>query len=177
MAIPQLQTPRLLLRPFKADDASTVQRLAGVPEVALTTLNIPYPYEDGTAEEWISLHEPRWEAKEFLTLAITTEAEGLVGAVGLHLNQPNHRGELGYWVGLPYWNRGYATEASEALLDYGFRELNLNRVQARYMVRNPASRKVMEKLGMKLEGVLRQHSLSRGQFEDIGIYAILASDR
>ena len=177
MPIPQLQTPRLLLRPFYEDDAPVVQRLAGVLEVALTTQNIPCPYEDEMAEEWIFLHEQRWEAKEFLTLAITTEAEGVVGAVSLQLNLPNQRAELGYWVGLPCWNRRYATEASEAVVGFGFRELNLNRIQARHLVRNPASGQVMEKVGMEYEGVLRQYSLAQGQLEDIVMYALLASDR
>lgn len=175
--IPELRTPRLLLRPFSLDDAPVVQRLAGVPEVALTTQNIPYPYEDGVAEEWISTHAPRWEAGRFLTLAITTEAEGLVGAVSLHFNHPNRRGELGYWVGLPFWNRGYATEASGALVQFGFEQMELNRIHARHMVRNPASGRVMEKLGMRLEGILREYLQSRGRFEDIAMYSILASDR
>ena len=75
------------------------------------------------------------------------------------------------------WNRGYATEASEALVQFGFEEMELNRIHARHMVRNPASGRVMEKLGMKSEGILREYSLNRGQFEDIAMYSILASDR
>jgi RimJ/RimL family protein N-acetyltransferase len=154
-----------------------VQRLAGAPEVALTTQNIPHPYEDGMAEEWIFSHQPAWEAQERIALAITSEAEGLVGAVSLHLNLPNRRGELGYWVGFPFWNRGFATEAAEEMIRFGFDEFKLNRIQARYLTRNPASGRVMEKAGMKYEGVFRQHSLVRDRMEDIGMYAILASDR
>jgi len=174
---PELKTARLLLRPFSLADAPVVQRLAGVPEVALTTQNIPFPYEDGVAEAWISSHPARWETREFLTLAMTTKPEGLIGAVSLHFNHPNRRGELGYWVGLPFWNRGYAAEASEALVQFGFEEMEFNRIHARHLVRNPASGRVMEKLGMKFEGILREYSLNRGQFEDIAMYSILASDR
>lgn len=176
MSIPVLKTPRLVLRPFAAGDAAVVQRLAGAREVALTTQNIPHPYEDGVAEAWIATHGPAWEEGRFLTLAITSDRDGLVGAVSLHLTPAHRRGELGYWVGLPFWNRGYATEAAAALVDFGFRQLGLNRVQARYMTRNPASARVMEKLGMKLEGIQRQYMLVRGEFEDLGMYAILRSD-
>jgi ribosomal-protein-alanine N-acetyltransferase len=177
MPLPTLQTPRLVLRPFELADAPVVQRLAGVPEVALTTQNIPHPYEDGMAESWIGTLAPEWEAGRFLTLAVTTAEHGLVGAVGLHLNAAHRRGELGYWIGLPYWGKGYATEASRALLDHGFGPLVLNRIQARHMTRNPASGRVMRKLGMKPEGVQRQHVLVRGTFEDVAVYAILRGDR
>ena len=85
-------------------------------------------------------------------------------------------GEIGYWVGLPYWNRGYATEASAALLDFGFDVLGLNRILARHITRNPASGRVMQKVGMEFEGISRQHFLARGQFEDVACYAILSSD-
>ena len=74
--IPILQTERLTLRPFAMSDAPTVQVLAGERDVALTTLNVPHPYEDGMAEEWIGQHECRWEARTHLTLAMTTEGHG-----------------------------------------------------------------------------------------------------
>ena len=156
MAIPTLKTKRLVLRPFTSADAQAVQRLAGAPEVALTTQNIPHPYEDGMAEDWIASHAENWAGKKSLTVAMDNETDGMVGAIGLHLNAVHQRGELGYWVGLPFWNRGYATEASAALLMFGFDELGLNRIQARHITRNPASGRVMQKLGMTFEGVHRQ---------------------
>ena len=177
MPIPTLQTAQLLLRPFTLDDAPVVQRLAGAREVASTTLNVPHPYEDGMAEAWIGSHEAAWDANERVTLAMTSEGDGVVGAVSLHLNAKHRRGELGYWVGLPYWSRGYATEASAALLGLGFDVLGLNRIQAHHITRNPASGRVMQKLGMEFEGISRQHILTRGEFEDIALYAILSSDR
>ena len=176
MSIPTLQTQRLTLRPFEVEDASVVQGLAGAPEIALTTQNIPHPYEDGMAEAWISTHRPSWDAGKFLTVAITSNADGLVGAASLHINSAHRRGELGYWVGLPFWNRGYATESAGALLEYGFSELRLNRIQARHMTRNPSSGRVMEKLGMKPEGIQRQHVVAHGELEDVAMYAILSSE-
>ena len=177
MSLPTLPTQRLLLRPFEVSDAPVVQRLAGSPEVALTTVNIPYPYPDGIAEQWIASHVTSWELGRFLTLAITAQLDGLVGAVTLNINAAHRRGELGYWVGRPFWNRGYATEAAAALMDYGFTHLGLNRIQARHLTRNPSSGRVMAKLGMKPEGIQRQHMLVRGTFEDIAVHAILKSER
>lgn len=176
MPIPTLRTQRLVLRPFEVGDASIVQTLAGVAEVALTTQNIPHPYKDGMAEAWIATHRPSWDEGKLLTLAITSDSEGLVGAVGIHINAVHRRGELGYWVGLPFWNRGYATEAAGALLEFGFGDLDLNRIQARHITRNPSSGRVMEKLGMKPEGVQRQHVVAHGVLEDVAMHAILKSE-
>jgi RimJ/RimL family protein N-acetyltransferase len=97
--------------------------------------------------------------------------------VSLHVQREHRRGELGYWVGLPFWNCGYATEAAAALMEFGFDELDLNRIQARHMMRNPASGRVMQKLGMRPEGVHRELVLVRGSFEDVAMYALLASER
>ena len=177
MSIPTLKTERLLLRPFDPADAPTVQRLAGDEEVASTTLTIPHPYESGMAEAWIETHAANWAAKKAVTLAVTTEADGLVGAMGLHLKLEHLRATLGYWIGVPFWNRGYATEAAAALLQFGFDHLGLNRIEAEHFTRNPASGRVMEKLGMTREGVRRQHVLKDDELEDLALYAVLSSDR
>lgn len=174
---PILRTARLVLRPFVLADAPVVQRLAGDENVASTTLNIPHPYEDGMAERWIERQTREWEAQTSLVLAVTTGDDGLVGAVSLALTPAHGRAELGYWIGVPFWNRGYATEAAAALVAYGFDELGLNRVLARHITRNPASGRVISKLGMRPEGVMREHIMKGDEPEDIAIYAILRSDR
>ena len=166
-----------MLRPFDATDAAAVQRLAGDRQVASTTLTIPHPYEDGIAEAWIEPHAPRCAEKKALTLAVATEADGLVGAIGLSLKLEHLRAEIGYWIGVPFWNHGYATEAAKALIEFGFDELGLNRIEAHHFTRNPASGRVMEKLGMTLEGVRRQHVLKSDELEDLALYAVLGSDR
>lgn len=177
-AQPVLETGRLVLRPFAATDAPDVQRLAGAREVAHTTLHIPHPYPDGAAEQWIAAHTPAWAAGTLATYAITLGDGGaLIGAIGLTVTREHRRGEMGYWVGVPYWNRGYATEAGQALLRLGFEQLELHRIQARHLVRNPASGRVMRKLGMRPEGINRGAMLKWGTFEDIAMYAILQSDR
>jgi RimJ/RimL family protein N-acetyltransferase len=172
-----LETPRLILRPFEVADARDVQRLAGDRAIADMTLNIPHPYEDGMAEQWISTHQPKFEAGELASFAVVLRATGeLVGAIGLVISRRFDRAELGYWVGRPYWNRGYCTEAGRALLEYGFTELSLNRIHASHLSRNPASGRVMEKLGITREGLLRQHAKKWDKYEDLVVYGLVRQD-
>jgi RimJ/RimL family protein N-acetyltransferase len=174
---PTLETERLGLRPFTLEDAPTVQRLAGEYEVASTTLSIPHPYPEGAAERWISTHQERYEQGEMVSFAIVRRADSaLVGAIGLHLAPQHAHAELGYWLGKPYWNQGYASEAAAAVLRYGLTTLGLNRVHASHFTRNPASGRVMQKIGMTYEGCMRQHILKWGIFEDIAVYGMVKSD-
>ena len=170
-------TERLVLRRFTLADASEVQRLAGDKLVAATTLNIPHPYENGMAEEWISTHLKEIEDGKLSNFAITLKNTGqLIGAVGLHINKRFNRAELGYWVGVPYWNKGYCTEAARAMIKHGLEDLKLHRIFATHFVGNDASGRVMQKTGMKYEGLLRQHVCKDGQYYDLIMYSILNSD-
>jgi RimJ/RimL family protein N-acetyltransferase len=174
---PTLETRRLRLRPFAAGDASTVQLLAGAREIAATTMNVPFPYEDGIAEAWISSHAEMWSHGTGMICAVDSKDEvRLVGAAGLRIEMAQRRAELGYWIGLRWWGRGYATEAAFALVAYAFDRLELQRVFARHFASNPASGRVLEKLGMRREGVLRRHVIKWGRFEDIVMYGVLADE-
>ncbi|MBI4671465.1 MAG: GNAT family N-acetyltransferase [Chloroflexi bacterium] len=174
---PTLTTARFILRPFVLADAARVQQLAGVREVGEMTGHIPYPYPDGAAEEWIAAQEMEWQHGEAVTFAITQcDTRELIGAIGLTIYRENRRAELGYWLGVPYWNQGYMTEAARAVIRFGFENLNLNRVYASHFVRNPASGRVMQKCGMRYEGTLRQHFVRWGQAEDLVYYGILKSE-
>jgi RimJ/RimL family protein N-acetyltransferase len=171
---PTLHTGRLLLRPFDQSDAAEVQRLAGDWVIADTTLNIPHPYQDGMAEEWIATHQPKFEAGELVNFAIILRDTGdLIGAMGLVINARFQRAGLGYWIGKPHWGQGYCTEAGRAVVDYAFDELNLNRVHSCHLTRNPASGRVMQKLGMVHEGRARQHVKRWDVYEDLELYGIL----
>jgi ribosomal-protein-alanine N-acetyltransferase len=174
---PQLRTERLILRPFDVSDATIVQRLAGAKEIADTTLNIPHPYPDGAAEAWISSHSGRYADGESVIFAVIERQLGsLIGSVGLEISAAHAFAELGYWIGQPYWNQGYCTEAARKTLGHAFDDLGLNRVQARHLTRNPASGRVMQKIGMSHEGHLRQAVMKWGKFEDLELYAILKED-
>lgn len=177
MELPQLTTPRLVLRRFVPDDAERVRELAGDPGVALMTSDIPHPYEEGMAEAWIASHEGMLEAGERIPFAAELPDEGVIGAVALRLDAEHERAELGYWFGRPYWGMGYATEACRAVVRYGFGELGVRRIYARHLPENVASARVLEKLGMVKEGVLRQHVLHRGKrAADMVMWGVLADE-
>jgi len=177
-SIPALETPRLLLRPFTLDDAPVVQRLAGARSIADMTLNVPHPYEDGMAEQWISMHRPSFELGVLLPLAICVRATGeLAGAISLKVDREANGAELGYWLGEPYWGQGYCSEAAAAIVRHGFDVMGLNRIHASHFARNPASGRVMQKIGMRHEGVARQHVRKSDRYEDLVLYGLLRSDR
>lgn len=173
-SFPALTTERLILRPFVPADAADVQRLAGDREIAAGTLTIPHPYPDGAAEEWIGKHQAWLEEERELVLAITVRETGeLAGTMGLMLKLAHDKAELGYWIGVPYWGRGYATEAAVAMMQYGFEHWSLHRIEALHFSRNPASGKVMQKLGMRYEGKLREDVKKDGEYLDIEVYGVL----
>ena len=174
---PTLQTARLILRPFELTDAPEVKKLAGAKEIASTTGVVPHPYKDGMAEEWISTHQQRFEQGKLVNFAIVVkEITQLCGAIELTIDNENSNAELGYWIGVPYWGQGYCTEAALVVVAYGFKNLNLHRIYASHLTRNPASGRVIQKLGMTYEGCLRQHEQKWGKFEDVAIYGILATE-
>ena len=171
---PVLETERLRLRPFDLADAAEVQRLAGDAEVASTTFRIPHPYEDGMAEAWISSLEARCRSGQEVVFAIARKEDGqLLGAAGLSMFLDQGKAELGYWIGRPYWNRGYATESAAKTLEFGFQQLGLISVFAHHMVRNPASGRVMQKIGMQHKHRLREFIEKDGVREDCHWYEIM----
>ena len=182
-----IETERLLLRPLESTDAPDVQQLAGDREVASTTRDIPHPYEDGVAEAWITACQDEIASGDLVNFAITLRSDGsFLGVIGLHLNtnagdkngdaarrDANKKAaELSYWVGRPFWDQGYATEAVKAVLRHGLTELGLDRVYAAHFTRNPASGRVMQKAGMHHEGFLKAHTEKWGKFEDLELYGI-----
>ena len=169
-----LETKRLTLRPFVVEDAADVQRLAGAWEVARMTLNVPHPYEDGMAQSWISRQAENPSTRNF---AIVVRASGqLCGCIGLGFDDANQTAELGYWIGVPFWNEGFCTEAARAVIDLGFSTRDLHKIQARHLGCNLASGRVMQKIGMTREGVLREHVLRYDERHDLVCYGILRSE-
>jgi RimJ/RimL family protein N-acetyltransferase len=175
---PTLHTDRLVLRPLVESDGPRVRELAGDEAIARNTLDIPHPYPEGVAEQWIAGQPALFRQGREVVFAITLRASGeLVGAIGLSSISPRHsRSDIGWWVGREYWNRGYCTEAARALLNYAFGTLGLNRVYSSHYARNPASGRVMQKLGMKAEGVKRRHVERWGEFNDLVLYGILRDE-
>jgi ribosomal-protein-alanine N-acetyltransferase len=174
---PTFETQRLVLRPFTLEDAPAVQRLAGAREVAATMRAVPHPYENGVAEQWISTHQEAFESGRQVHFAVVLrDGLALCGSTSLVINQQDNSATLGYWIGLPYWGQGYATEAAQAVVSYGFEVLKLHRIHARHFKSNAASGRVLQKVGMVYEGCLREHIFKWGQFHDVELYGLLARE-
>ncbi len=172
---PTLDTARLILRPLALDDAPVLAKLAGRREIADTTISIPHPYSEEKAKEWIKGHiEGAIRDKEVVFAVLTKADRQLVGTIGLRdIDQEHSQAEMGFWVAVECWRQGYATEAGRRVLQFGFEGLKLTRIYAHHMLRNPASGRVLEKIGMRKEGVLRERVRKWGVFEDVAALAIL----
>ena len=141
--------------------------------MASTTLSIEHPYEDGMAEKWIKSSQRKVAAGKLMTFAITLLTdESFLGAIGLHLDDTVKRGELTYWIGKPYWNQGYATEAVRTVLNIAFLTLKLDRVYAAHFSRNPSSGHVMQKAGMLYEGSQLGPTVKWGVMENLELYGV-----
>jgi [ribosomal protein S5]-alanine N-acetyltransferase len=177
MAFTALQTERLTLRSYEDSDIPALVPLIGAREVAATTLRIPHPYTESDAREFIAATREDLNISNELRLGIVVrESSALCGGIGLRLEPDHQRAELGYWIGSPFWGKGYATEAAKALVKYGFSTLGLHRIFASHFEGNSASGKVLRKIGMRHEGKMRAHILKWQAFRDIELYGMLASD-
>jgi len=176
--LPQIRTRRLTLRGLRLDDAGRIGQLLGDRAIARNTEQIPHPYGGKeAAEDWIRKQREAYLAGQSVTFAIAPRnRKQLIGMIGLELAEEHNLAEMGFWIGKPYWNKGYVTEAAEAVLRYGFETLGLNRIWAAHFGSNPASGRVMKKLGMTYEGTWRQHVLKWGTFEDLCSYGILREE-
>ena len=167
-----IETERLYLTPLALIDAKDVQHLAGDEAIAQDALGIPHPFLDGIAEAWIN-----GLGQDAAVSAIREEAvTPLLGLAGLQRAGSGDVAELSYWIGRPHWGRGYATEAASAVVAYGFEQLGLHRVFATSLARNIASGRVLEKMGMREEGVLRQHVKHWGRYEDLRFHGMLKGE-
>lgn len=168
-----LETVRLKLRAYSEGDIAELVPLIGTREVAATTLRIPHPYTEQDARDFLVLLEDTSR----IWLAITLRNDGRqIGGVGLRVDEQHQHAELGYWLGAPCWGKGYATEAAREMLRYGFENLQLHRIFASHFKHNPASGRILRKLGMRYEGCQREHLRKWGQFVDSELYGMLRRD-
>jgi RimJ/RimL family protein N-acetyltransferase len=146
-------------------------------EIAATT-NLPHPYNEEMARGWIATHEPTYHGGKEAVFAITLKNAGkLIGAISLmDISKTSNHARIGFWIGVPYSNKGFWTEAGKAVLEYGFVERGLNRIYTGYMSSNLASGRVLGKLGMVHEGTQRQHTKKLGEYEDLVLVGLLRSE-
>jgi RimJ/RimL family protein N-acetyltransferase len=165
-----LETARLKIRPYSESDIAELVPLIGAREVAATTLRISHPYTEQDARNFLVLtQEP---GRTWLAITLRHDARQ-IGGIGLSFDEQHQHAELGYWLGVQYWGKGYATEAAREMLRYGFQDLHLHRIFASHFKHNSASGKVLKKLGMRHEGCQREHLRKWDQFVDSELYGIL----
>ncbi len=147
--IPVLETERLILRAPRLGDAKVLAALANDKRIAENTRRIPHPYKRADADDFITaVNAPGGEVAFLITLR---EGGAVVGGCGVALQ--DGAPDLGYWLGVKYWNKGYATEAARAVVDFAFTELGHDTLSAGARVTNPASRRILEKCGFQWTGV------------------------
>jgi [ribosomal protein S5]-alanine N-acetyltransferase len=166
----EIETLRLILREFSESDIPELLPLIGAREIAATTLRIPHPYEEKHAREFFATTPKENE----LRLAIRLRSTGrLCGGIGLHPDTQHSEAELGYWIGVPFWGNGYATEAARAVIEYGFQKLKLERIIASHFKGNDRSGRVLQRIGMHHEGSVRHGVMKAGKLLDLETYAIV----
>lgn len=155
---PIIKTDRLRLRKPRIKDIPRIMEYADNPKVADMTLNIPHPYKEEDAIFWLNMaHKGFKEKSKFIFAICLLPTDEFIGGIGLRINEKFNRAELGFWIGEPFWNNGYATEATREVLKFGFKEVNIHKILATHLLNNPASGKVMTKNGMIKEGELKDH--------------------
>lgn len=170
-----IPTARLELRPWRLGDVDDVYSYAQDEEWSRYLRSLRRPYSRGDAERFIARQllldratRPGW--------AVSLDGQ-VIGGINLRVKAEHRLGEMGYSIARSQWNRGFCTEAANAVVNAAFTTLpGLNRIRAMADVRNAASQRVMEKLGMLKEGVLRQNRVERGESIDEAWFGILRSE-
>lgn len=175
--MPTLLTERLILRPMRTSDSYDMYEYACREDVTEFLLWSPHP-SVGYTREYLACIEARYARGDFYDWAITLADSGkMIGTVGFTKIYPsNHSAEIGYVLNPEYHKQGIGYEAAKRIVDLGFVELDLHRIEARFMKGNTASQKVMEKLGMSFEGYSRDSMLVKGKYRTIGTCSILRDE-
>jgi ribosomal-protein-alanine N-acetyltransferase len=160
------------LRPWRVEDAAALLRHADNPRVSQNLRDrFPSPYTPADAEAWLSIVT---RADPLLDFAVVIDDEP-VGGVGLALGSDIERvsAEVGYWLGEEYWGRGIATEALRGIVPWAMRRFGLTRLYATTFASHHASRRVLEKAGFTLEGILRRAAIKREEVLDLALYGFV----
>ena len=163
----EIEGDKIKLRKLKLSDVDNIYKNMS-KEIVRWTINIPWPYKKENAVKFIRKSNYRIKnKKEFVFGIVLKETDEVIGCVGLHkINWKNKNGEVGYWLGKKYWGKGLTSEAVSLMLRFAFKILKLHRVYAVVFEKNIASRRVLEKNGFKLEGILRECSFRYGKWHN-----------
>ena len=176
--LPTFLTPRLHLRPYRPADAPEVWQVLSAEGIYATTAYIPRNITLAQTRYWVEQVCRAAQEGTALELAVFSRSDGrYLGNVGLIQLHPRHRSaEITYFIRPDAWGKGYATEAAEVLVRYGFEKKQLHRIAGTCMKQNAASQRVMEKLGFRVEGIAREELYKDGVFLDVTHLALLASE-
>lgn len=175
--IPAIETERLLLRRMKISDYTDMYEYSCLDSVTKYLLWNSHPDARYT-RDYLAYIQSQYRAGEFYDWAVVhKETNKMIGTCGFaRLDFENNSAEIGYVLNPDFWRRGYATEAVKKIIDFGFHTLNLHRIEARYIVGNEVSRRVMEKCGMTHEGVHRASLFVKDSYVNVGYCAITAEE-
>ncbi|MDR2221817.1 MAG: GNAT family N-acetyltransferase [Flavobacteriaceae bacterium] len=169
-----LQTERLILNQPHTDDISRLVEIMKNPIYNKNTTNIPFPYTEENGQFWVNLALEGVEQGDKYIFAIRLkDTPTIIGGIGLGIDKANNKAEMGYWLDEQYWNTGMVTEAAKALVQFGFDTLGLHKIFATHFTYNEASGRIMQKIGMQQEGVLKGHTLKEGVYLDHIVYSII----
>lgn len=175
--IPTIETERLILRKMKPSDSRDMYEYSRLPEVTRYLLWEPHTNPSQTLD-YLEYLQTRYRVGDFYDWAVVEKSRGkMIGTCGFtSLDFSNNAAEVGYVLNPAFWGKGLAPEALMRVMRFGFMELNVHRIEAKYMVENARSRRVMEKCGMTFEGVRRSSMYVKGSYRDIGICSILSDE-
>jgi ribosomal-protein-alanine N-acetyltransferase len=175
--LPRLETTRLILRKYTLDDLNDYFEFASDPEVTRYLRWGPHPDKKYSLEYLQEVLNDYSKGKDRpWGLEIKTKKKIIGGIHIMQLDSYHKKAEIGFVLSKAYWNKGYMTEALNKVLDYCFTELSLNRIEAFCIPGNYAAIKVLERIGMQMEGILRQYAFQKGNFQDFRLFSILKAD-
>lgn len=171
------ETERLLLTPFVQEDSACFAKIASHPDVQAVDICFYGEVSTEYAKELISYYDTYWKDNTALFFSIhLKKPRTLIGSISLQLNPSFKRAELSYWLGRDYWGQGYCTEAANEVVKFAFSQLDYHRVFAQHLSNNPASGRVIRKIGMSYEGRLHEHVYRDGKYYDILQFGVLKKD-
>lgn len=175
--LPVLETKRLMLRPIEENDYKAMFEHAGDPDAAkYTSWEAHKNIHESKAHVQFILKRYK-ENKPSNWAVVLKDSNKFIGTCGFVSEfKANNRAEVGFAIRKDCWNKGYITEALKKTLEFGFETIGYNRIEAICDVENAASARVMEKCGMKCEGVLRQYIIKAGKYRDVKSYAVLREE-
>jgi RimJ/RimL family protein N-acetyltransferase len=178
MPLPHLRGDLINLRQLRRSDSSSIQRYANNRRISKYVTHLPYPYLLCDARKWINTSHRLLRTGRGYHFGIEGKENGtILGCVGLNnINLRDKNAEVGYWLGVPFWGKGYTSEAVKLIVGYSFQDLRLRRVYAIVHCSNLGSIRVLRRSGFRREGTFREACLMSGRWSDVYFYGLLKEE-